>query len=107
MRRNARSYQHIDPDLVGNEMRVVVSELSGRGNLLSKAEELGLDRAAFKGCLRSDRHADVVTANLRLAEQLDVYSTPTVLVRSRGLPTRPESDFQSIANAVEALKSEG
>jgi len=29
--------------LVGNQMRVVVSELSGRGNLLSKAEEYGLD----------------------------------------------------------------
>jgi len=42
VRRNARSYQHIDPELVGNESRVVVSELSGRGNLLSKAEELGL-----------------------------------------------------------------
>ena len=43
MRRNEASYQHIDPSLVGNQMRVVVSELSGRGNLLSKAEELGLD----------------------------------------------------------------
>ncbi len=43
MRRNASSYQHIDPARVGNEMRVVVSELSGRGNLLSKAEEYGLD----------------------------------------------------------------
>lgn len=43
MRRNAYSYQHIDPALVGNQMRVVVSELSGRGNLLSKAEEYGLD----------------------------------------------------------------
>jgi len=43
MRRNAASYQHIDPELVGNKMRVVVSELSGRGNLLSKAEEFGLD----------------------------------------------------------------
>ncbi len=43
MRRNAWSYQHIDPALVGNEQRVVVSELSGRGNLLSKAEELGLN----------------------------------------------------------------
>ena len=42
MRRNADSYQHIDPTRVGNNMRVVVSELSGRGNLLSKAEELGL-----------------------------------------------------------------
>src|SRR5512136_1472020 len=43
MRRNAQSYQHVDPGCVGNEMRVVVSELAGRGNLLSKAEELGLD----------------------------------------------------------------
>ncbi len=42
MRRSALSYQHVDPALVGNEMRVVVSELSGRGNLLSKAEEYGL-----------------------------------------------------------------
>ncbi len=43
MRRTEKSYQHIDPARVGNEMRVVVSELSGRGNLLSKAEEYGLD----------------------------------------------------------------
>ncbi len=42
MRRNEASYQHVDPSLVGNKMRVVVSELSGRGNLLSKAEEYGL-----------------------------------------------------------------
>jgi len=42
MRRNAASYQHVLPESVGNQMRVVVSELSGRGNLLSKAEELGL-----------------------------------------------------------------
>ena len=42
MRRTALSYQHVDPALIGNQMRVVVSELSGRGNLLSKAEEYGL-----------------------------------------------------------------
>ncbi len=43
IRRNVDSYQHIDPTMVGNEMRVLISDLSGRGNLLSKAEELGLD----------------------------------------------------------------
>jgi 2-isopropylmalate synthase len=43
IRRNVDSYQHIDPSLVGNEMRVLVSDLSGQGNLLSKAEEFGLD----------------------------------------------------------------
>ena len=42
MRRHGDSYQHVDPALVGNQMRVVVSELSGRGNVLSKAEELGV-----------------------------------------------------------------
>ncbi|MGB8933411.1 MAG: citramalate synthase [Anaeromyxobacteraceae bacterium] len=49
MRRSAVSYQHVDPEQVGNEMRVVVSELSGRGNLLSKAEEFGLDPKADVG----------------------------------------------------------
>lgn len=43
IRRNVDSYQHIDPTLVGNEMRILVSDLSGQGNLLSKAEEFGLD----------------------------------------------------------------
>jgi 2-isopropylmalate synthase len=42
MRRTAASYQHVEPERVGNRMRVVVSELSGRGNLLSKAEEFGV-----------------------------------------------------------------
>jgi len=43
MRRDEKTYQHVDPQLVGNKMRVIVSELSGRGNLLSKAEEYGLE----------------------------------------------------------------
>lgn len=38
-RRNPMAYQHIDPEKVGNATHVVVSELSGRGNLLSKADE--------------------------------------------------------------------
>jgi 2-isopropylmalate synthase len=43
MRRDASAYQHVDPALVGNAMRVVVSELSGRGAVRSKAEELAID----------------------------------------------------------------
>lgn len=39
----ADSYQHIDPALVGNEMRIVVSELSGRNNIKMQAAKLGLD----------------------------------------------------------------
>jgi 2-isopropylmalate synthase len=36
-----RSYQHIDPALVGNEGRLVVSELGGRANTRLRAEQLG------------------------------------------------------------------
>lgn len=43
MRKNVASYQHIDPTLVGNQQRTIVSELSGRGNVLEKAAEYGID----------------------------------------------------------------
>jgi 2-isopropylmalate synthase len=41
--KHQESYQHIDPDLVGNRSRVLVSELSGLSNITYKAGELGLD----------------------------------------------------------------
>jgi 2-isopropylmalate synthase len=37
------SYQHIDPALIGNETRVLVSELSGKDNIATKRKEFGLD----------------------------------------------------------------
>ncbi|MCS6774888.1 MAG: citramalate synthase [Anaerolineae bacterium] len=37
------SYQHVDPARVGNRKRVLVSELSGRGNIAYKAREFGLN----------------------------------------------------------------
>jgi 2-isopropylmalate synthase len=43
MNADARTYEHIDPAAVGNERRVLVSELSGRGTILAKARELGVD----------------------------------------------------------------
>jgi 2-isopropylmalate synthase len=36
-----RSYQHIDPTAVGNEGRLVVSELGGRANTSIRAQQLG------------------------------------------------------------------
>jgi 2-isopropylmalate synthase len=37
------AYEHLDPDLVGNGTRFVVSELAGKSTLQLKAQELGLD----------------------------------------------------------------
>jgi 2-isopropylmalate synthase len=56
LQRNINSYQHIDPELVGNQMRTVVSELSGRGNLLNKALEFNIgetDKEDMKQVLES------------------------------------------------------
>jgi len=44
--RHQDAYQHIDPSLVGNHSRTLVSELSGRANVLVKARELGIDLVA-------------------------------------------------------------
>ncbi|HON59554.1 MAG TPA: citramalate synthase [Smithella sp.] len=43
--RNARAYEHIQPELVGNHRRVLVSDLSGKSNVEYKARELGIDLA--------------------------------------------------------------
>ncbi|MBI5399870.1 citramalate synthase [Candidatus Saganbacteria bacterium] len=41
--KNPGTYEHIKPELVGNERRVTLSELSGVSNLLVKAKEYGVD----------------------------------------------------------------
>lgn len=43
MVKNPDSYQHIDPKLVGNRMRVVVSDLSGKDNIAVKRAQFGLE----------------------------------------------------------------
>jgi 2-isopropylmalate synthase len=44
IRKNAKSYEHIDPGTVGNERRVLVSELSGKSNIAEKLGEYGLEQ---------------------------------------------------------------
>jgi 2-isopropylmalate synthase len=39
---DARTFEHMDPDLVGNERDLVVSELSGKGTVLGRAERSGI-----------------------------------------------------------------
>ncbi|MBD3296960.1 MAG: citramalate synthase [Candidatus Omnitrophica bacterium] len=36
-----RTYEHIEPEAVGNRRRMLISELSGKSSILSKAEEMG------------------------------------------------------------------
>jgi len=43
VRKANAAYEHIEPRLVGNRQRILISDLSGKGNILSKAEEFGID----------------------------------------------------------------
>jgi 2-isopropylmalate synthase len=53
IRRNRRTYEHVDPALIGNRQRVLISDQSGQSNVLYKAEELGLDFESNKEEIKS------------------------------------------------------
>lgn len=50
--KDADTYEHIAPELVGNKRRILVSELSGTSNLIYKAKELGIDLESANGQTR-------------------------------------------------------
>jgi 2-isopropylmalate synthase len=97
MRKSAAAYQHVEPELVGNVSRVLVSELSGRSNLQSKSEELGL-------ALRADVSAEVLSqvkaAEARGLSYEAAEASVALLVRraSEGyLPPFSVVDYQVVA----------
>jgi len=43
VQKHPATYEHIEPELVGNKRRVLVSELAGKSNILFKMKELGIE----------------------------------------------------------------
>lgn len=41
--KNSKSYEHIQPELIGNKRRIMMSDQAGRSNVISKIKEIGLD----------------------------------------------------------------
>ena len=41
--KDPRTYEHIEPALVGNRRHIVVSDQSGRANILARFREIGLE----------------------------------------------------------------
>jgi len=73
--------------------------------LVELAEEMGMDARGFRTCLNSDKHAELISANLRFAESLGIPGTPTVLISTDGQTSRaaPGFDYESIIATVEAM----
>ncbi len=53
MLKDSTTYQHIEPGVVGNRQRILVSELAGRSTFMFKAEEFGLRVATNPAAARS------------------------------------------------------
>lgn len=85
-----------------------VTKQQPQGDFVDYAGMVGADEDTFEACLNSDAHADVVSANLRLAYELGLEGTPTVMISmGRGMARRLMSfDFQSIQSAIESLMAE-
>lgn len=77
--------------------------VSATAHFKDLASQLDLDTRAFNGCLDSDRHAEVVTANMRLGQVFSVTGTPTLFVHEGGPPLYRlgGSGFLDIQQAME------
>lgn len=54
--KHAKTYEHVDPELVGNSRRVLMSELAGRANIKHLAMQVGLDLDAHPTAAKNSVH---------------------------------------------------
>ncbi len=114
------TYEHINPEVVGNRRRVLVSDLSGRSNIIYKAKELGID-------LRSDNpNIPVILDELKKLENqgyefegadasfeilvrkyLGTYSKHFELIGARTITEKRKEDEESIAEATVIVRVDG
>ncbi len=107
--KDSATYEHIDPSTVGNRQRVLLSDLSGRGNILYKLKEHGLagrlTDEARRELLDRIKHMEYVGYELEAAEgtfellvrealhpgvqlfEVVNFETTTKMIRDRGTQT--------------------
>ncbi len=104
IQKNPRTYEHIDPAAVGNHQRVLVSDLSGRSNILYKADEFGLDAEEAKAAARR------VVAEVKELEnrgfQFEGAEASLELLMQRGMGRDKQRNFQLISFRVSDEKRE-
>lgn len=116
----ARSYEHVEPELVGNRQRVLVSDMSGRSSIMMKAHELGvkLDEKdpqlkAFLDELKAQEfrgyeyEAADASFQLLLARWLDRRHAFFELVSYRVIVERDEVSNRMVSEATVKLRVNG
>ncbi len=89
----ARSYEHIDPALVGNQRTVLISDLAGRSNIVMKAQELG-----FKVSNETPELKDILARIKELEHQGYEFEAAeaSLALLIRKMLTREEAPFQVV-----------
>jgi 2-isopropylmalate synthase len=99
---DARTYEHVDPASVGNERKVLVSELAGRRSIVERARSLGFEL---------DQDSPVATEVMRRIKELerdgfqfeDALGSFALLVHRCTPSYRPP--FQPLAYQIDTRKS--
>lgn len=118
--KDARTFEHVDPALVGNKQRILVSELAGRATVLKKAAEIGIDLTKeedkdtlgrllkrLKEKEHAGYHYEVADASLELflRRELGLHKPTVELDNFRVIVQKRKSAVISEAKIV--LKSDG
>lgn len=98
-------YWEYHTTLFNNQRAWSASQTAPLGLFEDYAVTVGLDEATFRSCLRSDEHAELVTANMQLGHLLGVPSTPSVMIsEGNGVARRlPDASFESIRLVVDEM----
>lgn len=120
--RNSSLYEHIDPLVVGNEQRVLLTELAGRSNIVSMARRFGFhldkDEPVVKGLLAElkqkasygyDYAAAEASVELLLLRKLGRRGVRDFfkLVQFRVLESKQDGDGVPLSEATVTLEVEG
>jgi 2-isopropylmalate synthase len=113
-------YQHIDPSLVGNDMRMLVSEMAGRASIELKSKELGLDVSGDKELVGRvvDRvksleakgymfEAADASFELLLREEIDGESTRYFTLESWRVIVEQRADGEVVSEATVKVEAKG
>ena len=100
-----RAYEHMDPTLVGNNRRVLVSDMSGKSNVAYKAKEMGVDL----GC--NGKNCGEIVAEIKSMEdqgyQFDVADgSMKILLEKFTEQFTPLFDLESFRISIEKDKDQ-
>lgn len=76
-----------------HDMLIARSPKLDRASLIAYADELGLDVKKFTESINNNRHAQEIDRDLKLAESIDLYNTPTFYINGQQVIGERPFDF--------------